>query len=358
MGNAKPLVIIESHIPYIRGVFENAGVDALYLAPEQFTARAVRSADALIVRTRTRINRELLEGSAVKIVATATIGTDHIDLDWCAGAGIAVANAPGCNAPAVAQYVMASVASLINRPISQYTLGVVGVGNVGSLVTRWARALDMQVLLCDPVRQHAVSQGLEQPAHLAMPLTGEQWASMDEIARRCNIITFHTPLTASGPHPTHHLLDLDMVNSLQRAPIVINSARGAVCSTQALLHGLDTGKIHHAVIDCWEHEPNISPALLERAAIATPHIAGYSAPGKVRATQAALDAVCRHLGLPPLKALAPEPPQVPMSVSVRSLLQTYNPFDDTRALCSNPAAFENLRNNYTLRPETPGAIID
>lgn len=335
----KPLVIADAHVPGLEPLEQVATV--VRMAPDAIDADAVRDADALVVRTRTRCDAALLAGSNVKFVGTATIGVDHIDREWCAAQGITVASAPGCNAPAVAQYVFASLLSVINRPLSSYTIGIVGVGNVGRIVERWARGLGMRVLLCDPPRAR-----MEGP---------EGFVSLDEIARHSDIITFHTPLIADGPDRTVHLADGHFFNSLRRAPIIINAARGPVTDTVALIEALDRGVVSHAIIDCWEGEPRINPDLLSSAAVATPHIAGYSLNGKMRATVAVCDALCHALGLPRLEGLPAVDP-VPDTVTVRGIISSYSPEDDTAALRARPADFETLRNNYALRPEVQPGI--
>ena len=339
MENHNLHFVVESHIPYIKGLLEPYG-SVTYLAPEDIDAKAVADADALIVRTRTRCNAALLAGSRCSLVASATIGTDHMDLPWLAEAGIEACNAPGCNAPAVGQYVMASILTLANRPASQYTIGIVGVGHTGSIVEKWARALDMEVMLCDPPRQAAEG--------------GDGWHSLDEIAEKADIITFHTPLDAT----TRHMADADFFNKLRRRPIIINCARGPVVDNAALTEALQSGKVHHAVIDCWENEPNISRTLLQLCSIATPHIAGYSSEGKQRATRMALAAVSRHFGLPEIDLGIPAPANAPEKVTPRAVLQSYSPITDTAALKAAPEAFERLRNTYALRNEVKGAKVD
>lgn len=319
-----------------------AVANVVYLPASEITPQAVKNADALVVRTRTRCNEALLGGSDVKIVATATIGTDHIDLDWCAANGIKVVNAPGCNAPAVAQYVFGALARLINRPLSSYCIGIVGVGNVGRIVEAWARSLEMRVMLCDPLRQQAEG--------------GDGWSTLQEVAERADIITFHTPLTTGGDHPTWHLADRKFFESLRRAPIIVNSARGEVVDNKAWLAAVRAGVAGAAVVDCWENEPDICPELLVEAAFATPHIAGYSRQGKQRASAAALGAVCEALGLElPARAAAQCPPPA-RTVTLPSVAASYNPDADTRALRANPQNFESLRNNYNLRDEAPETI--
>lgn len=335
MANSNLKIIVERNVPFL-GVLDGYA-DVRRLAAADITPDAVRDADALIVRTRTRCDAALLGGSAVKFIGTATIGTDHIDLPWCASQGIEAVNAPGCNAPAVAQYVFASIMQLISRPLRSYTLGIVGVGHVGSIVERWARSADMPVMLCDPLRRDAEG--------------GDSWSSLDDIAREADIITFHTPLTSHGPYPTFHMADEAFFNSLRRAPIIINSARGPVTDTAALVNALRAGVVSHAIVDCWENEPEISPELLSLASVATPHIAGYSLEGKRRASQMVLTALCRHFGLPALRIEGPEPPAPARYITPAAALRSYNPMADTAALRANPASFETLRNTYPLRPE-------
>lgn len=339
-------VIVESHIPYIKGRLEPfAHVE--YLPAELITRQAVDEADALVVRTRTRCDKALLAGGRCRVVATATIGTDHVDLDYCGRAGITVVNAPGCNAPAVAQYVHATAAHLLDRlgqRPAELTIGIVGVGHVGSIVERWAREIGYgQVLLCDPPR--ARREG------------GDSFTSLDEVARRADIITFHTPLTTTGADATWHLCGSRFLESLEHCLLLINSARGAVADNVALAMALESGKTAHAAIDCWEGEPRISATLLERAFVATPHIAGYSAEGKMRATAMVLEALNSHFGW---NAAVPWP-STPLlgatGVTLERARGSYNPLADTAALRDAARqgdiaqGFERLRDSYTLRHE-------
>ena len=336
MDNYRLNFVIERNVPFIAGLLEPYA-NVSYLAADEFTPAAVKNADALIVRTRTHCDEALLTKSRCRFIGTATIGTDHIDTDWCDTHGITVINAPGCNAPAVAQYVFASIMQLANRPVSQYTIGIVGVGHVGSIVERWARGLGMNVLVCDPPRQRAEG--------------GEGWSTLDEIAEKADIITFHTPLTREGEDATYHIADADFFASLRRSPIIINSARGSIVDTTALIEALDNGLVSEAVIDCWENEPEISLELLERAAIATPHIAGYSHDGKVRATQMILDAITTFFYLPRVNTTAATPKGIARTVRPLDIVESYNPLTDTMALKADPSAFEALRNNYRYRSE-------
>lgn len=337
MPNPNLNIIVEAHVPYLRGLLEEYASGVRYLPAEEITPEAVEDAAALVIRTRTRCDRRLLEESRCRLIATATIGTDHIDLDYCRQRGITVVNAPGCNAPAVAQYVFASLMNVITRPLASHTIAIIGVGHVGSIVENWARGLGMRVLRYDPPRRQAEG--------------GDDWATLEEIAREADIITFHTPLTRDGEHPTFHMADEAFFRSLRRAPIIINSARGAIVDTPALVEALDRGRVSRAIIDCWEGEPEINRDLLERADVATPHIAGYSAAGKVRASQVVLDAVTTMFYLPRLHLDQPTPPAVPQSVRINDILASYDPMADTEALKAAPESFEALRNNYALRRE-------
>ena len=327
-------IVIESHIPFIKGIFDDVA-DVVYLPAEAITPPVMKDADALITRTRTRCDEALLEGSRCSFIATATIGTDHIDLDYCRERGIKVVSAPGCNAPAVAQYVLCSVLSVLGD-VKGKTIGVVGVGHVGSIVCRWAECLGMTVLRNDPPRAEAEGS--------------DGFVSLAEIARKADVITFHTPHTRTGKFSTHHLADNTFFNSLVRKPVVINSARGPIFDTPSLLGAMDSGAVSAAVIDCWEGEPAISPELLKKAAIATPHIAGYSLEGKVRATIAVVEALSQHFSLG-IDFPGEKPAVPPLTVTPETLLSSYNPLSDTEMLKADPSAFESLRNNYNFRHE-------
>lgn len=340
-------IVIEKNIPFIKGLLE-PWAEISYLAPEEINRASMADADALITRTRTRCDKELLEGSRCRFIATATIGTDHIDLDYCKQAGITVANAPGCNAPAVAQYVFASIAEIMNRrdtPAAPeaLTLGVVGVGNVGGIVARWGRTLGMNVLCCDPPR--AENEG------------AEGFTDLDTIARQCDVITFHTPLTRSGAHPTFHMADKNFFDKLAKRPVVINSARGPVIDNEALIDAIDRGQVSTAAIDCWEGEPHINRRLLDKAVIATPHIAGYSREGKVRATAMALKALTGFFNLPDITPEETVPAGAARNVTLPSIAGSYSPAADTTALKTSPDNFEALRNHYDLRHEVPETTI-
>lgn len=335
--------VIDDKIPHIREAAGLLADEVVYAPGAQFTPDLVRDADALIVRTRTRCHRALLEGSRVRFIATATIGFDHIDTDFCRQAGIRWENAPGCNAASVEQYVQSALWQWsIGRGtrLKGLTIGIVGVGHVGSRIARMAREEGMYVLLNDPPR--AAAEG------------SDAFVGLGELAEKCDIISFHVPLQREGGNRTFHLADEDFFRSLRRNPLIINTSRGEVVDTRALSDALTDRRIADAVIDVWEHEPDIDRTLLKNAYIGTPHIAGYSADGKANATRMALDAVCRFFRLSPAYRIEPPPPPQPL-IEARSreeaLLRIYNPMNDSLVLKAHPERFEQLRGNYPLRRE-------
>ena len=331
------IVVIDNHIPHIQGLIEPYA-QVRYSEPDAITREAVMDADVLIVRTRTRCNASLLDGSRVRFIGSATIGTDHIDLAYCASRGITVRNAPGCNAPAVAQWVFCSInAWMRHRGIPNpdgLTLGIVGVGHIGSIVARWARQLGFTVLLNDPPRENMGGS------------RDDIFSPLDELQQRCDILTFHTPLTRNGQWPTWHLCDKAFLDGLARCSLIMNAARGPIADNAALLnwHG-------DVALDCWEGEPSISPALLDKAVVATPHIAGYSQQGKQRGSAMMLEALNQHFGwdipIPVIEAPATGAAQVTLD----GIAASYDILADTASLKAALQDFESLRNHYPLRNE-------
>lgn len=333
-------IIVEKNIPYISGILEKYA-EVSYLPYQEITREAVKDADVLLVRTRTRCDEALLVGSRCRFIGTATIGTDHIDLEYCKKAGITVKNAPGCNAPAVAQYVLSAIGHWMKKEYlfttEGLTIGVVGVGHVGSIVARWARALGFKVLLNDPPLQRATSS--------------PNYVPLSKIIHDADIVTFHTPLTHTGLDATYHLADRHFISGLENCKLLINSSRGEVVDNAALVELKHTSTLVDVVVDCWENEPELNPDLLKMAYIATPHIAGYSAEGKMRATSMLLESLAEHFGwaldIPQVDA----PLKGAEEVSLAAIMSSYNPLIDTEALKSSPESFESLRNNYALRNE-------
>ena len=336
-------VIVDDKIPFIREALATLADEAVYVPGKDFTPELVRDADALIVRTRTRCDRRLLEGSRVRFIATATIGFDHIDTVYCQEAGITWQNAPGCNSASVAQYMHSSLLLLQRQKdfrLEGKTLGVIGVGNVGTKVAQVGRELGMRVLLNDPPRQEKEGGNLFSP--------------LKQLMEECDVLTFHVPLIREGVHKTFHLADANFFDRLKRRPVIANTSRGEVIETQALLHALQEGEVSDAIIDVWEHEPDICLDLLDRAFIGTPHIAGYSADGKANATRMSLDALCRFFHLDARYRIEPPAPPQPLIEAhdlTEASLAMYDPRRDDQALRLHPECFEKLRGDYPLRRE-------
>lgn len=330
-------IVIDDKIPYIRSAIEEMGVEAVYKKGADICADDVRDADAMIVRTRTQCDERLLRGSSVRFIATATIGFDHLDTNYLAEAGISWTNCPGCNAGSVAQYLQSALLLLqrdFGLRLSTATIGIVGCGHVGSKVKAVAERLGMRVLVNDPPLGHA------------------DFVALSRIEREADVVTFHVPLVRGGNHPTYHLADSRFFDSLSRRPFIVNTSRGAVVDNSELLRALGDGRVRQAVIDTWENEPNINLELLDRVYIGTPHIAGYSADGKVNADNMAIEALCRFFGMKcPHKVL---PPSLPKDfVYSGDPLQLYNPLDDSLRLKNSPSSFERLRGDYPVRREKP-----
>ena len=328
-------IVADRNIPFLEGRLRD--VELIRISATDIDADAVKDADALIVRTRTKCDRSLLEGSKVKLVSSATIGTDHIDIPWCRENGIAVSNAPGCNAPGVALYVWSNLLRNGFDP-SKSTLGVIGCGNVGGIVARWGEILGAKVLVCDPPRKEK-------------GFSDREYLSLEEVLSNSDAITLHTPLTSGGNHPTYHLIGKESINHLKPGGIFINAARGEVADTNTIIAAIEEGRIHRAIIDTWEGEPNINPRLLELAATATCHIAGYSVEGKQRATRMALEAVVKNLGINVDLDGLQGSYKAPEKLSTERIISAYDPSEMTAALKADPQKFEILRNLYPLHKE-------
>lgn len=328
-------IIADKNIPFLENRIK--GAELLQLPASAIDKEAVKDADALIVRTRTRCDAELLENSNVKVIATATIGTDHIDLPWCEKNGIIVKNAPGCNAPGVALYVWASLLRNGFNP-ERSTLGVIGCGNVGGIVAQWGERLGANVLVCDPPRKE---KGLNDHDYL----------SLEEVLSKSDAITMHTPLTRTGAHPTYHMIGKDSIKLIKKGAVFINAARGEVVDTEYLIKAIKDGTISHSIIDTWEGEPNIDTELLSLADTATCHIAGYSVEGKQRATRMALEAVSESLGLEVDIEGLRGAYRVPAKLTPTIILDHYDPLPMTEDLKANPGSFEFIRNSYPLHNE-------
>ena len=359
-------LIIDDKIPFIHGLAEQLG-SCVYRPGAEISPEDVQDADVLIVRTRTHVNEQLLKDSNVQLVVTATIGHDHIDKAYLAQRGIAWRNCPGCNAESVAQYVRnslwhAMLAGHLSSTPQNICVGIVGVGHVGSAVSRALRAEGFRTLHCDPPKG--------EPNTLA------------DLAEQCQVITLHTPLTTEGAHATYHLADATFFDTLRQCRVFINAARGECTDTAALKAAIQSGKIACAIIDTWENEPNIDRELLDLAFIATPHIAGYSADGKANGTRMSLQHVIDHFRPTPCPQLSVQAPQLPpnfdyarevvsqLPSSLSAIypwltpentshlphsaflqLRQYDSLADTFRLRSAPNSFEFQRGHYPLRRE-------
>ncbi len=296
-------IICATNMPLVLEAFSTLG-DARILEGRDINKEDVRDADLLALRSTTKVNRELLEGSRVRFVGTATIGTDHLDLDYFAQTGIHWCFAPGCNANSVSEYVTAALLTLGERhgiTLEGKTLGVIGVGNVGRRVVKKALALGMRVLMNDPPRERSQKSEvrLQTPdSRNAESETEDAFVSLDHVLAEADIITMHVPLTKEGIDKTYHLADANFFGKARKGLIFINAARGPVVDSPALLAALDTGRVGHVVLDTWEGEPAYRPDLLARVDIGTPHIAGHSFEGKVMGTVMVYREACRFLGVP------------------------------------------------------------
>ena len=345
-------IVCDNKIPFLKGVLEPYA-EVVYLPGRETTAEVVRDADAVITRTRTKCDAALLEGSAVKVIATATIGFDHIDTAWCESHGIIWKNAPGCNSGSVKQYIASLLAVLARKHglrFGDITLGVVGVGNVGRKVADLGSVLGMKVLLNDPPRERAEGPG--------------QFVSLDRIVEESDIITLHVPLTKEGEDATWHLFDEAMLARLG-GKILINASRGPVVDNKALKAALAKGVLKAAALDTWEDEPNLDLELMDLLDITTPHIAGYSADGKANGTTASVRTVAGVLGLPltdwaPAAVPAPEQSlcfridaagKTRQEVLSEAILHTYDIREDSDRLRKTPDCFEKLRGDYQVRRE-------
>ncbi|OFY46799.1 MAG: hypothetical protein A2X22_04875 [Bacteroidetes bacterium GWF2_49_14] len=384
-------IVIDDKIPFIRGILEPFA-EVIYLPGGQIRREHLLDADCLMARTRTRCNRELLEGTAVRFIATATIGFDHIDTDYCQAAGIKWTNAPGCNSGSVAQYITVALIIMANRhqfDLTNKTLGIIGVGHVGSKVQRIAEILGMKVLLTDPPRART-----EGP---------EGFVDLKTLLNQSDIVSLHVPLNRDGEDKTWHLVDRGFLEALKPGAILMNTSRGEVIDEEEVLGlasllssrrkpgspsselqsgdpGLrrdDSGASQISnhwslVLDVWQNEPNINRKLLAISEIATPHIAGYSQDGKLNATRMVVEAVIREFDLTddrrPTTAGTPSVVSLPSAVLSMGhesrvtlheiLLATYDILADDRRLRELPETFEEQRNNYPVRREFTAYQID
>ena len=358
------LIVADENIPLLDAFFAGFGEIRRYPG-RAIDAACVRDADVLLVRSVTRVGRQLLQGSQVRFVGTCTIGTDHLDLDYFNQAGIQWSSAPGCNARGVVDYVLGSLltlAELDGVALNQRVYGVVGAGEVGGRLVRVLRGLGWKVLVCDPLRAAGESG---------------DYVSLDTLLEQSDVVSLHTPLQRGGEHPTWHLLDEQRLARLRPGAWLINASRGPVVDNAALRALLLERDDVHAVLDVWEGEPQVDLQLADLCTLATPHIAGYSLDGRQRGTAQIYQALCRVLGeaervhladLLPAQALAQidlhadADPAWALATLCRAV---YDPRRDDadfrRSLSNDPAqqraAFDQLRKHYPVRREIEGLAV-
>ncbi|ADO47666.1 4-phosphoerythronate dehydrogenase PdxB [[Enterobacter] lignolyticus] len=346
-------ILVDENMPYARELFSRLG-EVKAVAGRPIPQHELDDADALMVRSVTKVNEALLAGKPVKFVGTATAGTDHVDDAWLAQAGIGFSAAPGCNAIAVVEYVFSALLMLAERDgfsLADRTVGIVGVGNVGGRLQKRLEALGIRTLLCDPPR---ADKGDD-----------EDFRTLDELVQEADILTFHTPLFKDGPYRTLHLADDALIRRLKPGTILINACRGPVVDNAALLARLQAGQPLSVVLDVWEPEPELNTALLERVDIGTAHIAGYTLEGKARGTTQVFEAYSQFIGHPQQVALdsllpAPEFGRVTLhgaldeSTLKRLVHLVYDVRRDDaplRKVAGIPGEFDKLRKNYLERRE-------
>lgn len=345
-------IVADDKIPFLKGVLEPYA-KVIYLPGKEITRKILMDADALLIRTRTKCTEALLKGTGVRFIGTATIGFDHIDTRYCDKKNISWTNAPGCNSSSVQQYiagVLFKISSEFGFTLKDKTIGIIGVGNVGSKVEKFARIIGMNVLLNDPPR--ARREGAKNFVGLGTALF------------KSDIITVHVPLNVVGEDCTYHLFNDRTLKKMKKGTWFINSSRGEVTDTAALKKVLSSGKLGGAVLDVWEHEPDIDLELMSGTFLSTPHIAGYSTDGKANGTSMVVNSLCKHFNLPltgwyPGNVPKPEKPLISINckgltdedIVRKAVLHTYNVDEDNLNLRSDPSNFEKLRSDYRNRRE-------
>ena len=352
-------ILVDENMPYARELFSRLG-DVKAVPGRPIPEQELNDADALMVRSVTKVNPQLLDGKPVRFVGTATAGTDHVDDAWLAQAGIGFSAAPGCNAIAVVEYVFSALLLLAERDgftLTDRTVGIVGVGNVGSRLQARLEALGVRTLLCDPPRADRGDDG--------------DFLQLEALVRDADILTFHTPLFKDGPYKTHHLADEALIRSLKPGAILINACRGPVVDNAALLARLEAGQRLSAVLDVWEPEPDLNLALLARVDIGTAHIAGYTLEGKARGTTQVFEAFSEFIGQRQqvaLDTLLPAPAfgrltlhgpldQATLKSLVHLVYDVRRDDAPLRAVAGQAGEFDKLRKHYQERREWSSLYI-
>jgi len=352
-------IVADDKIPFLKGALEPYA-EVVYIPGKQIKMEMLKDSDALLIRTRTICNENLLEGTSIRFIGTATIGFDHIDTHYCSKNKIIWTNAPGCNSSSVQQYIAAAlfrISSEHHFSLKDKTLGIIGVGNVGSKVEKFARSVGMNVLLNDPPRARIEGK--------------KNFHSLNTVLSGSDILTVHVPLNIVGEDQTWHLFNEESFKKIKRGAWFLNSSRGEVTDTYSLKNALYSGMLSGAVIDVWENEPNIDPELLQQAFIATPHIAGYSTDGKANGTSMVVNSLTKYFNLPsenwyPSDVPPPASPYISIDCNNKSdeeiireaVIHTYNIDKDNSRLRLSPQDFERLRGDYPVRREFTSYTIN
>jgi erythronate-4-phosphate dehydrogenase len=346
-------ILVDENMPYAHELFSRLG-DVKAVPGRPIPQHELDDADALMVRSVTKVNETLLAGKGITFVGTATAGTDHVDEKWLAHAGIGFSAAPGCNAIAVVEYVFSSLLMLAERDgfaLADRTVGIVGVGNVGGRLQKRLEALGIRTLLCDPLRADNGDEG--------------DFRSLDELVQEVDVLTFHTPLFKDGPYKSLHLADEALISRLKPGTILINACRGPVVDNAALLNCLKAGQNLSVVLDVWEPEPELNTELLSLVDIGTAHIAGYTLEGKARGTTQVFEAYSEFIGNPQqiaLEMLLPAPEfgritlhgaldQATLKRLVHLVYDVRRDDAPLRKVAGIPGEFDKLRKNYLERRE-------
>jgi erythronate-4-phosphate dehydrogenase len=351
-------IVADENIPQVYEAFSNLGEVEL-LPGREIAHKHLHNCQCLLVRTVTQIDHRLLDDTAVEFVGSATVGTDHVDLNYLENKHIAFSNAAGCNAEGVSEYVISGLFALSgHKGFDPFELkaGIIGCGNIGSRLLQKLQALGIETLINDLPLEEAGTPDY-------------QFVDLDTILSECNFITLHVPLTNDGDHPTWHLFDQQCLRRLNGNCILVNAARGPVVDNNALLELLERRSDLTVFLDTWENEPDISRALLHQVDLATPHVAGYSVEGRLRATQMILDVVCKHFAtcsnwrmsqyLPETLDLEIEASDIQLRFWQRLFAQHYDIWQDHLALTQSSTLsdaefalhFDSLRRIYPQRFE-------
>lgn len=348
-------IVVDEDIPFIKGVLEPFA-SVSYFKGNKIGPHEISDADALIIRTRTKCDASLLRGSRVGFIASATIGKDHVDLEYCRENGILFTNAAGCNAWGVVQYVLTAIYSLADKKgfdVAEKTIGIIGAGNVGERLASTCESLGLKVLRCDPPVREKLAKKLDfvnggsfsvDRSHLS----AEQFYNIKEVVQKADIVTLHVPLEPS----TKSLFNKEMFSEMKPGAVFINSSRGEVVDEDALIFARE--KLSGLVLDVWCNEPEINKRLLKLADIATPHIAGYSLEGKINATIIVIREISKYFKIRELSNFSIDYPQYHTINSDNLfflLRETFPIFDEDRKLRDNPSLFEKIRSSYSYRRE-------